>query len=203
MPDVVPEPAAVPGSVSGPGPVAVDVTSLLVSITASPSVPIVLLDGRSGSGKTTLARALAGVWAGPATLIRLDDIYPGWDGLEAASEHIREHVLEPLAAGGEPRWRRWDWTTDAPAEWHGLDPSRPLLIEGCGALSRSNRALASFALWVELDPQTRKRRALSRDGDAYRPHWDRWAAQEQVFIEREHPAALADVVVDGHTIPGS
>ncbi len=180
-----------------------NVPSIVGLIAASAAVPIVLLDGRSGSGKTTLARALVEAWDGPVTLIRLDDIYPGWDGLEAASEHIREHVLKPLAAGGEPRWQRWDWASDAPAEWHGLDPSRPLLIEGCGALRRSNRALASFALWVELDPQTRKRRALSRDGDAYRPHWDRWAAQEQAFIEREHPETLADLVIDGHTIRGA
>jgi uridine kinase len=186
-----------------PEAVPADLPSLVGLIVASAPVPIVLLDGRSGSGKTTLAWALVEACGGPVTLIRLDDIYPGWDGLEAASEHLREHVLEPVAAGGELRWQRWDWTTDAPAEWHKLDPSRALLIEGCGALSRSNRALASFALWVELDPQTRKRRALSRDGDAYRPHWDRWAAQEQAFIEREHPAALADLVIDGHTIFGA
>lgn len=195
-------------SASGPAarpvlaPAPADLSALVAAIAASTTRPIVLLDGRSGSGKTTLARALVEAWGGSVGLIRLDDIYPGWDGLEAASEHIREHVLEPLAAGGEPRLQRWDWTTDAPAEWHGLDSSRPLLIEGCGALSRSNRALASFALWVELDPRTRRRRALSRDGDAYRPHWDRWAAQEDAFIEREHPAALADVVLDGHTVPG-
>jgi hypothetical protein len=180
-----------------------EVSRLAGLIAASAPVPIVLLDGRSGSGKTTLAWALVEAWGAPVTLIRLDDIYPGWDGLEAASEHLREHVLEPLAVGGEPRWRRWDWSADAPAEWHGLDRSRPLLIEGCGALSRSNRVLASFALWVELDPQTRKRRALSRDGDAYRPHWDRWAAQEQAFIGREHPSALADIVIDGHTVRGA
>jgi len=188
---------------TAPGPVPAELPALIAAIAASAAVPVVLLDGRSGSGKTTLARALVEAWGGPVALVRLDDIYPGWDGLEAASEHIREHVLEPLAAGGEPRWRRWDWTTDAPAEWHALDPSRPVLIEGCGALSRSTRALASFTLWVELDPQTRKRRALSRDGDAYRPHWDRWAAQEEAFIEREHPASLAGVVIDGNTILGA
>ena len=176
---------------TAPATIPADVPSFAGLSVASAAVPVVLLDGRSGSGKTTL------------TLIRLEDIYPGWGGLEAASEHLRNHVLEPRAAGGEARWQRWDWTTDAPAEWHEIDPSLPLLIEGCGALSRPSRALASFALWVELDPQTRKRRALARDGEAYRPHWDRWAAQEQTFIEREHPTMLADIVVDGRTILGS
>jgi hypothetical protein len=48
---------------------------------------------------------------------------------------------------------------------------------------------------VELDEATRKRRALARDGEAYAPYWDRWAAQEAAFIAREHPQALADRVV--------
>ena len=188
---------------TAPAIIPADIPSFAGLSAASAAAPVVLLDGRSGSGKTTLAQEIADAWDGELTLIRLEDIYPGWDGLEAASEHLRNHVLEPLTAGGEARWQRWDWTTDAPAEWHEIDPSLPLLIEGCGALSRPSRALASFALWVELDPQTRKRRALARDGEAYRPHWDRWAAQEQTFIEREHPTMLADIVVDGRTILGS
>ena len=180
-----------------------DVAALVGSIAASASRPVVLLDGRSGSGKTTLALALAAAYPGGLTIIRLDDIYPGWNGLEAASAHLRENVLEPLARGGEARWQRWDWAADAPAEWHTVDPWRPVLIEGCGALSRSNRVLAGLCLWVELETRERKRRALARDGRAYRPFWNRWAAQEKAFIEREHPAALADLVVDGRTIRGA
>ena len=165
---------------------------------------ITLIDGRSGSGKTDLARRMADS-APEATLIRLDDIYPGWNGLDAGSEHLHDRVLEPLATGRRARWRRWDWSADAPAEWHDVDPTRPLIIEGCGALSRANRALADAGIWVELDEfaqfasdldeATRKRRAMARDGDAYAPYWDRWAAQEAAFIAREHPQDLADRVV--------
>ncbi|GAB3035538.1 AAA family ATPase [Parafrigoribacterium mesophilum] len=155
---------------------------------------VTLIDGRSGSGKTELARHLAESTPG-ITLIRLDDIYPGWDGLDAASRHIHDHVLEPLTAGRSARWQRWDWSADAPSEWHDVDPTRPLIIEGCGALSRANRALADVGIWVELDAATRKQRALARDGDAYAPYWDRWAAQEAAFIAREHPQTLADRVV--------
>jgi uridine kinase len=152
---------------------------------------VVLVDGRSGSGKSTLSRRLAASLG--ANLVRMDDLYPGWDGLEAGSEHVREFVL----ASTQPRWRRWDWASDEPAEWRGIDPALPLVVEGCGALSRANRALASYGIWVELDDQTRKRRALERDGDEYAPHWDRWAAQEEAFIRREHPRRQADVVVTG------
>jgi uridine kinase len=157
--------------------------------------PVLLIDGRSGSGKTELARAIvAGVPS--AQLLRLDDVYPGWDGLEAGSRHAHDLVL----AAESPRWQRWDWITGARAEWHELDPDRPLVIEGCGALSRANRSLASYGIWVSLDPELRKRRALARDGESYAPHWDEWAAQEDEFLTRENPASHADAIVDGHAV---
>ncbi|HEY8913722.1 ATP-binding protein [Lacisediminihabitans sp.] len=165
-----------------------DARALLVSIRRADR-PVVLIDGGSGSGKTTLATALAPALG--AQLVRLDDIYPGWDGLEAASEHVREYVLS-----AEPRWRRWDWEAGAAAEWHDLDPSRPLVIEGSGSLSRPNRALANYGIWVELDEPTRKARALERDGELYAPYWDRWAAQEGAFAARERPRDCADLVLD-------
>jgi uridine kinase len=154
----------------------------------------VLLDGRSGSGKTELANLLAERWP-EAQLVRLDDIYPGWDGLEAGSRHIRESVLAE-----RPRWRCWDWAAGAPAGWHELDPLRPIVVEGCGALSSQNRRLADLGVWVELDDVRRKARALARDGALYESHWDRWAAQEETFLRREDPRGLADVVVDGSSL---
>jgi uridine kinase len=163
------------------------VEGLLTRIAGSP--PIVLIDGRSGAGKTGLAAALAGGLR--AELVRLDDIYPGWDGLEAASASVRADILL------QHRWRRWDWVANAEAEWHELDPGRALVIEGSGSLRRANRELATFGVWVELDEPTRKARALARDGAGYEPHWDRWAAQEQAFFDRERPDQIADLIVRG------
>ncbi len=151
----------------------------------------ILIDGRSGSGKTELARSLVQLWP-DFQLLRLDDFYPGWDGLDAGSAAVagilRTH-----------RWRSWDWAGDRPGAWHELDPLRPLVVEGVGAISRASRALADAALWVELDAATRKQRALARDGEVFAAHWERWAAQEEQFISREHPAELADAVIDGHS----
>jgi uridine kinase len=166
--------------------VASDVERILAAI--SGARPVILIDGRSGSGKTELAIELAS--ALDAQVVRLDDIYPGWDGLEPASERVRSDVL--LAN----RWQRWDWASDARAEWHELDPRRALVIEGSGSLSRANRELATFGVWVEVDESTRKARALARDGSTYEPHWDGWAAQEQRFFDRERPDLLADYVID-------
>jgi len=156
---------------------------------------VLLIDGRSGSGKTELARAIV-AGSPDAQLVRLDDLYPGWGGLEEGSRVVHDEIL----ANDRPRWRSWDWVLGRHAEWHELDPARPLVVEGCGALSRDNRALATYGIWVALDTETRKNRALDRDGSTYAPHWDEWAAQEDAFLTRENPAAHADAVIDGHDV---
>lgn len=156
--------------------------------------PVVLIDGRSGSGKTALAIALSDAWPTDEnpTIVQLDDIYPGWSGLDAASAHVHEHLL----AAARPRWQRYDWVNARGAEWASVDPNRPLIVEGIGSLSRANVPLATLSVWLQLDTTTRRHRAIARDGAAYEPHWDDWAALEDAFIARENPKALADVVID-------
>ncbi len=153
----------------------------------------VLIDGRSGSGKTTLATQLSRTWTDSA-LVRLDDVYPGWDGLQWAADHVTSSLLEPRSAGAPGRWRSWDWTRQRQGRWHVVEAGRRLIVEGMGALTAVSRSLADLAIWVEADDAERKRRALRRDGDLYRPHWDRWAAQEEDFIARYDPRRSADLI---------
>lgn len=163
----------------------------LVARAAAAPRPVVLVDGGSGAGKTSLATRLAPALG--AQLVSLDDIYPGWDGLEAGSAAVARDVLRSR----DPGWRGWDWTSGREGGWHPVDPDRPLVVEGCGALSGVARARATLGVWAELDVAERKRRALARDGDAYVPHWDRWARQEAAFWARERPWEHADVIWQG------
>lgn len=149
---------------------------------------VVLLDGRSGTGKTTLGEALAEQL--DAQLVHLDDVYPGWDGLRAAADAVVTDVLGP--ASGH---RRWDWDASAPAGWTAVDAGLPVVVEGCGALSRASAPLATLRVWLEAEDDERWRRAIGRDGEVFAREWDRWAAQEQAFIADEDPASLADVVI--------
>lgn len=71
-------------------------------------------------------------------------------------------------------------------------------MEGVGALSGGNAELADVRIWVEVPDGVRKERALQRDGDTFRPHWDRWARQEDALIAEFDPRDRADfVVTDG------
>lgn len=158
---------------------------------ASSGVATVLIDGRSGSGKSTLADRLQQRWA-DSVVVRLDDIYPGWQGLAWAVDHVHTELLYPRSAGGPARWQQWDWTADAPAGWRLVGAEQRLIVEGVGTLSAGNRALADVGIWIDADDDVRKHRALLRDGDTYRPYWDQWAAQEQTLIARHHPRSAAD-----------
>ncbi|KQO63183.1 hypothetical protein ASF23_08745 [Curtobacterium sp. Leaf261] len=165
----------------------------MVARASTATRPVVLIDGRSGTGKTTLAGSLAGELG--AEVVHLDDVYPGWDGLRAASDAVVQEVLAVPDATGRPRWRRWDWATGLPAEWHVVDVTRPLVVEGCGALSRGSAPLATLRVWLDGDDAVRKARALARDGATFAREWDRWAAEERAFIAAEDPRSLADVVL--------
>jgi uridine kinase len=157
---------------------------------------VLLVDGRSGSGKTTLARRLVAAWPvdrlGPVQLVHLDDVYPGWHGLEAASRVVESTIL----AAADPGWTTWDWEHGVPGERRTLDPAVSVVVEGAGALTRASSALATLRVWLELDDETRRARALGRDGPTYEPWWDVWAEQEERHLAVDGPRGLADVVVD-------
>lgn len=159
---------------------------------------VVLIDGRSGSGKTTLAEQIAAeltVDDSAAQTLHLDLLYPGWDGLALGSLAVATALRE----GG---YHPYDWHEGRfAASWIALDPERPLVIEGCGALTEANLAAARSwapklgaaevrAIWLECDETLRRERALARDGEMFAPHWDEWAAQEAVHYARHEPWLL-------------
>lgn len=161
--------------------------------------PIVLIDGPAGAGKSTLADELVRRWPGSVqpTLVRMDNIYPGWVGLAAGSRSVTTDLLEPLMSGRPAGWRRYDWAMEVPAEWHRVDPSHPLIVEGCGTMSAVNTRLADLCVWVDADDAIRKTRALARDRGGFDPFWDMWQEQFDAFVACEKPASRADLILDG------
>lgn len=153
---------------------------------------VVAVDGPSGTGKTTLAGALARKLDG-APVVHMDHIYPGWDGLDDSVPTLVRWVLEPLGRKDVARYRRYDWTAGEYAEWHRLPTSPFVVVEGVGSGARACSPYLSLLVWLEAPLDVRFARGMDRDGDGYRPHWDRWARQEGAHFAREGTRGRADV----------
>jgi len=167
----------------------------------------VLLDGPSGSGKSTFALALLAelrrtAGAPEAALVRMDDVYPGWSGLERSVVIATERIVRPHALGLGAQWQAWNWASGTTAGPRAVRAPL-LLVEGCGAAGERSRRLADLTIWIEADDAQRKRRALTRDGALFEPHWDSWDEQFRRYCVRERPREGADLILDSSDPEGA
>lgn len=157
--------------------------------------PILIgIDGPSGGGKSTLAARIAAA-LDDAPILRMDDLYPGWDGLAASVRQLVRWVLSPARHGRVPRYRRYDWHHGDYAEWRAVRRHRYLIVEGAGSTCGAARPFFAVRVFVDADPDERMRRALERDGEMFRPHWDRWAQQEAALFGPDRTRRAAHVTV--------
>ncbi|OLT15756.1 hypothetical protein BJF78_16085 [Pseudonocardia sp. CNS-139] len=157
---------------------------------------LVCVDGPSGAGKTEFTARLAAALGGPPVL-HTDDVYPGWDGLAAIVPLLRNRIVGPLAQGRAATYRRYDWVAGEYAEEHDLGTPPLLVVEGVGAGSEPTAGRTSLLVWIDAPQEERFRRGIARDGETYRPHWERWARQEQAHFAADGTRARADLQLDG------
>jgi hypothetical protein len=165
------------------------------------SMPIVLIDGRSNSGKSTLAAEIQNIifkdGESAPRVIHMDDLYLGWNGLQAGVDYLQRFILKPLSDSYIAQWREFDWANPGEpgyearmGEWREFMGGTPLIVEGCGALNQLSAPLADVRVWLEVDQETRHQRWLAREGS--NEHWAEWAAQEEEFYAREKSSELAN-----------
>lgn len=202
-----------------PGTVLATIAARIRVLTQRRRPVAIAIDGPSGSGKTSLADALAAELAGSnptgeVRVLHMDDIYPGWDGLDQAPALLLDWVLKPLrqhapaptdtdtdtdTGAGPIRWRRYDWIAGRYAEWHCWPVPTVLIVEGVGSGAAVAADHLDLLVWVSAPQPVRYQRGIERDGDAYAPHWRRWQRQEDVMFARDRTPDRADFQVDGTT----
>lgn len=175
----------------------VDVARVLELLARAPArcgaTSVIAIDGLSGSGKTTLAEGVCEALAAP--VVHMDDLYPGWDGLAQTERLLTSQVLEPLSRGDRAAYRVWDWSRGRWAGTQEVPETTVLVIEGCGSSVGAAGGYAAVRVWMEASLEVRMRRGLARDGAAYRPHWERWAAQEADLFARDGTRGKAHLVI--------
>jgi uridine kinase len=156
---------------------------------------LVCVDGPAGAGKTTLALDIARQAPG-ALVLHTDEMLEGWGGLPGLGQSVCD-LLAPLSQGLAGRWRRWDWHA---SDWAATETVRPtdlLVLEGVGSAPVGCAQLVTTLVWVETPRDTRLTRWWDRDGEAQRPYWDAWLADEAALHARDRTRERADLVVDG------
>ena len=181
-----------------------ELTAALFDLCKSSAHPIIAIDGPAGAGKTTLAEHLSAALSlkYKVAIIHMDDLYLGWDGLQAGVDYLMRFVLGPVAqvghslgAGPIASWQEYDWALGERNRWREFSGGTPLIIEGCGALSAAAAELANLRVWLDVPEPIRRERWTQREGHQFDDKWALWAAQELDFYAREKSAELADFVV--------
>lgn len=156
---------------------------------------LVCVDGPAGAGKTTLAAGVAAL-VPDALVLHTDALLEGWRGLPGLGATLAA-VLAPLARGEEASYREWDWHASTWGATRTVAPAPLVVLEGVGSAPARCADLVTTLVWVETPRDVRTARWWERDGEAMRPYWDDWFADETALHERERTRARADLVVDG------
>jgi len=164
---------------------------------SKPGTVLVAIDGAGGAGKSTLAASIADQMDS-SLIVCLDDFagpsVPGWD-----QERFRRQVLNPLLAGQDADYQRWDWPTDSGAEWHRVPTGSIVIIEGVSSTRTELGDCWDLTIWVDTPRTIRLARGIQRDGEARQSQWtDVWMPEEDAYIAAQQPAERADLIVNGY-----
>lgn len=166
---------------------------------------LIAIDGLGGSGKSTFARAL--VERDRLFSVLEIDLFPcsavdhpfhksGTQTRIDTGRLIRE-ALGPLSNGRDAKFKQSFWweTSDEPAEITIL-AGGTVLVEGCYALLPELRDYYDLKIWVDCPPEVAMERAILRDGEEIREHWESVYAQNELsYVSVYQPMRVAELVV--------
>jgi uridine kinase len=170
--------------------------TLVTEVLSRPgSMRLVAVDGPGGAGKSAFAARLSRR-AADAPVVPTDE-FASWDEPLEWWPRLLAQVIEPLVAGDDGCFQRYDWTQRRLADWVTV-PRRPIvIIEGVSSGRREWSRHLAYTVFVATPEQIRLRRGLERDGKHMLDQWRSWMAAEAHHFARDGVLDRADVVVDG------
>jgi uridine kinase len=169
---------------------------------------IIGIDGCGGSGKSVLADQISRELkrAHSVGLIQMDDFYlPNAARAGGSSEvgagfdwrRLEGQVLQPATKDQPLRYQRYDWATDALAEWHESSV-RVVIVEGIYSTRVELKKFYDFTIWVDCPRTIRLARGVERDGESARDDWlTKWMPEEDRYVSEQSPQTRANLVYDG------
>ncbi len=187
------------------------ITDIVDQCVSANALFIVGIDGCGGAGKSRLAtevRAALVSRGRDISVVQMDNFYfPSAlrnanfarDAVGGAFDwqRLRDQILAPLRAGQPARYQRYDWPSDALAEWHDV-PHGIVIVEGVYSTRVELKEFYHLTVWVECPRPIRLARGIERDGEAARRKWeDEWMPAEDRYVLEQSPHTQADVVYAG------
>ena len=117
-----------------------------------------------------------------------------------------ERVFEPIKSGATtlnyPR-SKW-WETHNPKPVVNQPVTKVMILEGVSSLRKELRPYISFGIFVDTPIEDCLQRGFERDkgqdgrsDDEIKQMWQVWYEKEELYLARDNPKAIADLVLDG------
>lgn len=135
-------------------------SNLAVKISNIAPRPLILIDGAAGSGKTTIAAKLVDILN--ANLVHTDDVSWCADPVHWDDE-ILAGIVNPWFKGNDVSYKPTGWMKENRSGSIDVDPNRALVIEGMGASRKTLRAIATYSIWIDAEPEIARTRVVQRD----------------------------------------
>jgi uridine kinase len=167
---------------------------------------LVAIDGLGGAGKSTLAEELLRLLPN-ANVVHMDDFYRPLDvkkrlELDAEGgyrtyfdwERLETQVLRPLRQQRVARYKRYDWGSQHLEEWHEVEPTGVVLVEGVYSSRPELRAYYDLAIWVDVgrEERLRRQRLRAQEDEEWIKRWDQSELWYQTNLD---PERNADMIV--------
>ena len=163
----------------------------------------VAIDGRCAAGKTTAAGLLQEIYG--CTVFHMDDFFlrpeqrtperfaePGGN---VDRERFRAEVLDPLTAGKEVAYRRYDCHTQSVCEPIYVSPARLTVTEGVYALHPDLRDFYDIKAFMDITPDLQKERIEKRNPAMANRFFTEWIPMEETYFRTFAVRDLCDVIL--------
>ncbi len=152
---------------------------------------IIAIEGRAAAGKTTLAGMIAEVYG--ATVFHLDDFFLRPEqrtpdrlaeiGGNVDRERFLLEVLQPLSAGKEIMYRRFDCSIRQILPPTLIIPERLVVIEGAYSMHPDLRGYYDYSIFMGIDSDTQRSRILKRNSPTLaKRFFDEWIPLENLYF---------------------